>query len=268
MTQRRLAILTSILLLFCYAATLRGMVEQWAIDDDMSHGFLVPVVIAWIVWQSRNKWATTAMEPSSWGWVLLALGFAFHFAGAVGGGLFSESVGFVLSIAGAVVALGGFAWLRLWAFPLFLTLFMLPKLAIAYNQLTLPLQLLASKMAAKILTVAGATVIRDGNILDVGGHKVAVEEACNGIRFLLPLVFLAFVFAYVSRSRWWTGATLALFAVPVAIVANAMRVAAAGYWPKLTDGVPHEALGVAIFIFCLLTFVPLQRVVESWRPHA
>jgi len=267
-----MAILSGMLLLLCYASTLRGMVEQWITDDDMSHGFLAPMVIAWIVWQSRAKWKATTVQPSAWGWTLLGIGLAFHFAGVVGGGLFAESVGFVASIAGAVLALGGFAWLRLWAFPLFLTLFMLPKLAVVYNQVTLPLQLLASRVAAKILTVAGAAVIREGNILDVGGHRIAVEEACNGIRFLLPLVFLAFVFAYLSRSRWWTGVTLALFSIPIAIVANSLRVAASGYWPKLTDGAPHEALGVVIFVFCLLPFVPLQKLMESramkWRSHA
>jgi hypothetical protein len=68
-----------------------------------------------------------------------------------------------------------YAWIM--ALPLLLALFMLPKLALVYNQVTLPLQLLASRIAAGILTAAGIGVIREGNILDVAGHRVSVVEA-------------------------------------------------------------------------------------------
>jgi len=106
-----------------------------------------------------------------------------------------------VSVAGAVLSLGGFAYLRAWALPLLLALFMLPKLALVYNQVTLPLQLFASRMAAGILTASGIAVIREGNILDVAGRRVSVVEACNGIRYLLSLGFMAVVFAYLSDTK-------------------------------------------------------------------
>src|SRR5580658_2990140 len=187
--------LTVLLLLVCYASTLGGMIRQWSTDEDMGHGFLVPVVIAWIAWRERGRWRELDIEPSLWGFALLAAGGGLHAAGAIGAGLFASSLGLLLSIAGVVLGFGGFPLLRIWIFPLLLTLFMLPKLAIVYNQATLPLQLLASRLAAAILTISGLGVIREGNILDVGGHRVAVAEACNGIRFLLPLGFLSVIFA-------------------------------------------------------------------------
>jgi len=116
-----------------------------------------------------------------------------HFMSAMGAGLFAGAVAFVMSAAGAVLWLGGFAFLQIWAFPFLLALFMLPKLAIVYNQVTLPLQLLASRLAEVTLLAGGASVIREGNILDVGGHRVAVAEACSGIRYLLSLGFVAVV---------------------------------------------------------------------------
>src|SRR5436190_2192806 len=103
------------------------MYEQWSNDQDMSHGFLVPIVILWIVWRERGRWRTLRAEPSWWGFALLAPAAGLQFAGLLGVGLFAGSMAFLLSVAGAVLCLGGFAWLRALAFPLLLAIFMLPK---------------------------------------------------------------------------------------------------------------------------------------------
>src|SRR5579871_769401 len=223
--QTALVGLSALILLAGYSATLRGMFQQWMTDEDMGHGFIVPFVILWIVWRERKRWQALPVNPSWWGLAILLFGAAMQLISALGAGLFAGSVGFLISVAGAIVCLGGFAWLRVWAFPLALSIFMLPKLAIVYNQATLPMQLMASRMAAAILTGAGLAVIREGNILDVGGHQILVAEACNGIRYLLPLGFIAVLFGYLSDSRVWMRLVLLLAAVPIAIVANALRVA-------------------------------------------
>jgi exosortase len=141
--------------------------------------------------------------------------------------------------------------LRACAFPFLLSLFMLPKLAVVYNQATLPLQLLASRLAAAGLSLLGMAVIRQGNILAVHNHQVAVEEACNGVRYLLPLALLTLVFGYAARAKTWVRALVLALAIPLAIVANAFRVAAAAVNPALTEGTLHMLLGVAIFAVCL-----------------
>jgi len=265
--RQAIVVLTAAVLLACYAPTLRGMFEQWSNDEDMSHGFLVPVVILWIVWRERERWPTLRSEPSGWGVALLAAAAGLQFAGLLGVGLFAGSLAFLLSVAGAVLGLGGFAWLRALAFPLLLTVFMLPKLAVVYNQVTLPLQLLASRIAAGFLTTAGIGVIREGNILDVGGHRVAVVEACSGIRYLLSLGFMAVVFAYLSDSKSWMRLALLVAAIPIAILANAVRVAAAGWLPALETGAAHTASGVVIFVFCLFTLVLLRQVFNKVYVH-
>lgn len=258
--RQAVVVLTAVALVACYAPTLRGMFEQWSNDEDMSHGFLVPLVILWVVWRERQRWRTLEAEPNWWGFALLAAGAGVQFAGVIGVGLFAGSVAFLVSVAGAVLCLGGFAWLRVLAFPLALAVFMLPKLAIVYNQATLPLQLLASRIAAGILTGAGIGVIREGNILDVGGRRVAVVEACDGIRYLLALGFMAVVFAYLSDSKPWMRWALLVAAVPIAILANAVRVAAAGWLPSLETGVPHAVCGCFIFVLCLAALMLLRRL--------
>jgi exosortase len=260
--RKSVAVLTALALVGCYAPTLRGMFEQWRTDEDMSHGFLVPVIVLWIVWRERERWRTLPVQPTWWGLVLLASAAAMQFVAALGVGLFAGSLAFLVSIAGAVLCLGGFNWLRALAFPLALSVFMLPKLALVYNQTTLPMQLLASRIAAGLLTTAGIGVIREGNILDVGGHRVEVVEACNGIRYLLSLGFMAVVLGYVFDSKpgmWVMRVALLAAAIPIAIFANGVRVAAAGWSPSLDAGFPHEVSGWFIFVLCLATLILVRQ---------
>jgi len=259
-SRQTVAVLTAVALVACYAPTLRGMFEQWWSDEDMSNGFLVPLIILWIVWRERTRLRALKTESSWWGFALLASAAGMQLAGLLGVGLFAGSVAFLVSVAGAVLCLGGFAWLRALAFPLALAVFMLPKLAIVYDQVTLPLQLLASRLAAGMLTVAGIGVIREGNILDVGGHRVAVVEACDGIRYLLSLGFMAMVFGYLSDSKASMRLALLAAAVPIAIFANALRVAAAGWLPSLEAGFPHAVSGWFIFVLCLATLMLLRQL--------
>jgi exosortase len=243
--------LTVIALAACYASTLAGMADQWSSDEDMSHGFVVPLVIAWIVWKERGQWSRLTIEPSAWGIAVLLAAAALDLAGEAGAGLFARSLALLLSIVGVILCLAGVRWLRAWAFPLLLALFMLPKLAVVYNQTTLPLQLLASRMAAAMLTATGAAVIREGNILDIGGHRILVAEACSGVRYLLPLGFTALLIGYLFDSRPWMRLLLLAAAIPIAIFANGARVAAAGAIPALAEGTPHALSGVLIFAVCL-----------------
>ena len=258
--RQAVVVLTAVALVICYAPTLRGLFQQWSDDEDMSHGFLVPIVILWVLWRERERWLALEIDPNWWGFVVLATAAGLQFAGLLGAGLFAGSVALLVSVSGAVLCLGGWAWLRVMAFPLVLAIFMLPKLAVVYNQVTLPLQLAASRIAAGILMLAGIGVIREGNILDVSGHRVAVVEACNGIRYLLSLGFMAVVFAYLSDSKPWMRIVLLGAALPIAILANAVRVAAAGWLPSLEGGVPHAICGLFIFVLCMASLMLFRQL--------
>jgi exosortase len=269
MTRTRQAVLgsTAAALAACYAPALRGMVHQWSNDEDMSHGFVVPVLALWIVWRERQRWRALPAEQNPWGLAVLAAGAGMQCAAALGAGLFAGSVAFLVSVSGAVLCLGGVALLRAWAFPLLLTLFMLPKLAIVYNQATLPLQLLASRIAAGILTLAGMAVVREGNILDVAGRRLSVLEACDGMRYLLSLGFMAVVLAYLSDRKPWMRAALLAAAVPIAILANAVRVAAAGWLRWLAEGPAHAISGAFLFVLCLAALVLVERLFNKVYAH-
>lgn len=266
MINRRalIAAAAAVALLLCYASTLRGMVDQWSTDEDMSHGFAVPFVIGWILWRERARWSALTPSPSGWGFALLIGAAAMHAISSLGLGLFAASVAFLVSAVGVVLCLGGFAFLRAWSFPFALSLFMLPKLAIVYNQTTLPLQLLASRLASSTLAMIGYRVLREGVILDVGGHRVSVVEACSGVRYLLSLAFIAVVFAYLAGGKPFLRWLLLFASVPIAIVANAVRVAVSAAIPALDSGAPHEAAGAAVFVLCLILIFAVERLLHPY----
>jgi exosortase len=88
-------------------------------------------------------------------------------------------------------------------------------------------------------------------------------EACNGIRYLLSLGFMAVVFAYLADTKPWMRMALLVAAVPIAVVANALRVAAAGWLPSLAAGTPHAISGWLFFVLCLATLVVVRRLLNK-----
>jgi exosortase len=265
--RRVVVAVTAATLVVCYAPILKGMFYQWLDDEDMGHGLIVPIVILWIVWRERKRWVALSPEPSWWGLALLGVAACIQLMSVMGAGLFAGSIAFVLSVAGAVLLLGGLAFFRTWTFPFLLALFMLPKLAIVYNQVTLPLQLLASRLAEVMLLAGGTSVMREGNIIDAGGHKIAVAEACSGIRYLLSLGFVAVVLAYLSDAKPWMRVALLAAAVPVAIVANAVRVAASASVPALDSGALHAFCGGLVFVLCLAMLAIVRHLLNAAYAH-
>jgi len=248
----------------CYWPVLEQLVSEWAHDDDMGHGFLVPVAAVWIVWQQRKRLAL--MRPSGWGLALVLAGAALQFLGAISLGLFVGVLGLICTVVGIVVAAGGSAWLRALAFPLLLLLFILPKPDFAWNHIALPLQLLASQLAAAIARLTGTRVLREGNVLRVAGHPIAVAEACNGIRYLLSLGFVTLLWGHVAGLRGWKRLLMGVCAIPVAILVNALRVAGVAvmcrYSYPLAIGAFHDWSGWAALVVALILIGAAERVIR------
>lgn len=253
-----------LLLAICHAPALQRLVRQWSTDDDMSHGFFVPLVAGYIVWQKREQLLSLAPAPSWWGAALVIYAALQSYLANLGAELFLARTAFVLSLIGAVLFLGGWSYLRALAFPLFLLFLMVPIPAIIYNQITLPLQFLASRLAETALAVMGIPVLREGNILELPSQSLSVVEACSGIRSLLSLSFLSLVYGYFFDQRIWMRVVLLAATVPIAIAANAGRVTATGLLsevkPELAEGFFHTASGWVIFMVALAILVAFHQL--------
>jgi exosortase len=254
------------LLILTYLPILWRMVNQWNNDDDMGHGFFVPLVALYVVWQMRETLLAIVPRPNWFGLVLLVWGAVQMAVGMLGAELFLQRSAFLVSIVGSIVFLGGWPLLSALRFPLCMLIFMIPIPAVIYNQITFPLQLLASRVAEWALTLIGIPVLRDGNVLELASQKLSVVEACSGIRSLLSLSFLSLVYGYFFEEnrivyRW----LLFLSTVPIAIAANSFRVSLTGilseYNPELAQGFFHSLEGWVIFVFALVLLVGFHRLI-------
>ena len=212
----------------------------------------------------RGRIAGVAAKPNWWGLAIMVFAGLQLWIGTLGAELFISRTSFVISVIGAVLLLGGTAYLRAFAFPLFLLFFMIPIPAIIYNQITFPLQLFASRVAEGSITVLGIPVIREGNVLELAQQKLNVVEACSGIRSLLTLTFLSLVYGYFTEKRTWVRVVLFLATIPIAIIQNAGRVTitgvAAQFNPDLAEGWFHEAQGWVTFMVAFAILALFHQV--------
>jgi exosortase len=247
------------LLIAAYFPILRALVLQWSTDEDVGHGFLVPVVAGYIAWQRRDKLAALPRKPAWWGVALMVWGGVQAWLGMLGAELFLQRSAVLISLVGLLLVLGGTALVRALTFPLLLLPFMIPIPAVIYNQITFPLQLFASRVAEFVLETIGIPVLRDGNILELASQKLSVAEACSGIRSLLSLTFLSLVYGYFFEARVWMRWVLFCATVPIAILANAGRVTITGILSEidtsLAGGFFHSLEGWIIFLIALTMLV-------------
>jgi exosortase len=254
------------LLLLSYAPVLWRLVRQWDSDPDMGHGFFVPIVVGFIVWQKRAELLALPTAPNWWGLaVVLYAGLQLWIA-TLGAELFLARTAFVISVIGMVLLLGGTAWVRALAFPLFLLFFMIPIPTVVYNNITFPLQLLASRVSTEALNMMQIPVLREGNVLELADQKLSVVEACSGIRSLLSLTFLSLVYGYFFERKVWMRVVLFFSTIPIAIVANASRVTLTGVLaeskPELAEGFFHTASGWVIFMVALAILLVLHQILN------
>jgi exosortase len=253
------------LVLVCYAPVMVPLVRQWAWDDDMGHGFFVPVIAAYVAWQRRHELMAIAPKPNWWGLAVVLWGGLQVFVAILGVELFTARTAVVITVIGVVWFLCGTEILRKLAFPLFLLFFMVPIPAVVYTQITFPLQILASRLADFALTVIGIPVLREGNILELPSGPLSVVEACSGIRSLLSLTFLSLVYGYLFEKKTWRRVVIFLATIPVALIANGGRVTLTGILsqvnPDLAHGFFHESTGmVTFFAAAVMLFVLHQTL--------
>jgi len=216
-----------------YLPILSFLVQNWIDDEDMGHGFFVPLVAGYLVWAKRDQFLYEEYSPNYWGLLVVLLGAAQMLVAHLGVELFLSRTAFLVSLVGIVLLYGGTRLLRTLSFPLGLLIFMIPIPAIIYNQITFPLQLFASQVAETSLALLGIPVLREGNILELPSQRLSVVEACSGIRSLLALSFLSLTYAAVFDDKRWMRFVLLVMTIPIAVLSNALRVTLTGLFSEV-----------------------------------
>lgn len=266
----------AVLLIALYYRIGIKLVSDWYNIPDYSHGFLVPLFSIFLLWDNRKKIAATRIQPSWAGLPLVVFGLLILIFGVYGVDLFTSRVSFVILLSGLVWTFLGSAMLRQLRFPVLVLLLAIPFPAIIFNQITFPLQLLASKLASSILPLLGVPTLQEGNVIQLPVMKLEVAEACSGIRSLMSLFTLAVFYGYFLERTTRRRLILALASIPIAVAANAIRIVGTGlcvqYWdPTKALGFFHEFSGWVIFVIslgCLYLIHRLMRIVAPPKEKA
>jgi exosortase len=259
------------LTLWLYASTGLHLALQWWRDPNFSHGFFVPLFSLFLLWQEKERLRRITPRPSWWGLAILLAALCLLIIGQMGAELFLARFSLLILLAGLIVLFSGWPLLRAVAFPLAFLLLMIPIPTILFNQITFPLQLLASQISAFVLPLFGVPTLLEGNIIHIPTMPLEVAEACSGIRSLMSLITLSIIYGYLMERRVWVRWLLAIASVPIAIAANSVRIIGTGllvqYWDAdKAEGFFHASWGWIIFVVSLLMLYGLHVVVRLIFP--
>jgi exosortase len=259
------------LLVLLYHGIVLALVRDWWNNPDFSHGFFVPLFSAFVVWHQRSKLRTLELRPNWFGLLVIGGSLVVLVVGVLGAEMFLSRSSLVFLLGGMIIYFAGWQYFRALLFPWAVLFLMIPIPVIIFNQIALPLQFLASRLATWLLGLVGVPVLREGNIINLPSMSLEVVEACSGIRSLVSLITLAVIYGYFAEPRRLVRLALVIAAVPVAVIANGIRIMGTGllgqYWdPDKAQGFFHEFSGWVIFLLALSILYLIHRSFSLWHP--
>jgi len=239
------------------------MVDQWS-RDEYSHGYLLPLVAGYFIWQKKNELSKIAFNGSWVGVALFLMGLFGFLVGELSTLFTVIQYSFLLALGGMLLAIMGWSAFRVILVPFFILFFTVPLPNFLYNNLSAFLQLISSELGVWVIRWFGISVFLEGNVIDLGEFKLQVVEACNGLRYLFPLMSLGFIAAYLYKDSLWKKAVVFLSTIPITVLMNSFRIGVIGvmveYWGKdMAKGFLHDFEGWFVFMACTAVLV-----MEMW----
>jgi exosortase D (VPLPA-CTERM-specific) len=278
----RLTLLTWFLMAGALAAVViaarTGLAQMlgWLLNrPEYSHGIIIPFVAAFLVWQRRDQIERISFTGSWTGLFIALLGASLGAVGKMSALFTIEDYSVLITLYGVVLALTGWRVFRLIWVPLLILIFMVPLPEFLYQNFSAELQLLSSRIGVWFMRLFGVTVYLEGNVIDLGVYKLQVAEACDGLRYLFPLMTIGFLIAYFFKAALWKRALLFLSSIPITILMNSLRVGTIGvmveHWGVgMAEGFLHEFQGWVVFMasgaLLMLEMILLARIDAARRP--
>ncbi len=248
-----------------FASMLGGLYRIWILQPEYSHGIIIPLLSVFLIWRRRHELHGLPFTGSWIGLPLIAAGLILRYLGESTTMRTIEHYAFLLVLYGLVLALTGPAiFRRLWM-PLLILVFAIPLPNLFGNELSVHLQLLSSQIGVAAMRAAGVSVLLEGNVIDLGNYQLEVAQACSGLRYLFPLMTLAFIAAYLFRGPWWKRTVIFLSSIPVTVLMNSLRIAFIGitvdrWGPGMAQGALHQFEGWLVFMLSTATVLLIALV--------
>jgi exosortase D (VPLPA-CTERM-specific) len=256
---------------------LTNMWGWWIDSEEYSHGLLIPPVAAFLIWQQKDRLERVAFSGSWLGVALVLLGGAFLVLGQLGTVYVLVQYAYLITLYGLVLAFLGWQAFRLIAVPALILLFMIPLPQFLLANLSTKLQLVSSEIGVYLMRLFNISVFLEGNVIDLGGYKLQVVEACSGLRYLFPLMTLGFLMAIFYKAALWKRVLLFLSSIPITVLMNSFRIGIIGitvdrWGTEMAEGLLHQFQGWMIFMLSALIMVGeivvltrIGREAGTWR---
>jgi exosortase len=267
-------VLIGVLLTIAFWPILVSMYGSWFDEHAyMEHGILVIPAAVYMAWAKKDRLVQVPRQPSVWGLFVMTWGALQAVLGIAAQWVWVGRMAFLVSLVGCIAAFFGWRMVRELTYPLCTLILMVAPPTFIFERLTLSLQLLASRLGETVLEALGFSVLRQGNVLEMVGIKLSVEEACSGIRSLLAIIFMCVLYNYFFVRGARMKALILVMATPIAILGNAVRIVATGvasqYNPALVSGAAHEAFGyvsvAAAAVGCVLFHIMATSAAKGWQ---
>lgn len=230
------------------------MVKWWG-RDEYSHGYILPFVALFLIWQKIPELAGTPFTKNWYSVLLLLTGLVVCLVGELGTLYTVIQYGFLITLAGLSLSLMGWRGFQIILVPSFVLFFMVPLPNFLYNNLSAALQLVSSNIGVDVIRMFGITVFLEGNVIDLGEFKLQVVEACSGLRYLFPLMSLGYIMVCVFKGALWKKVIIFLSTMPITVLMNSFRIGVIGvlveHWGKsMAEGFLHDFEGWVVFMAC------------------
>ncbi len=249
--------ISAILLIYGFWGGIIDMLDRWGNKEEYGYAYFLPFIAVYLIWQRRDRLVAAEFSPSWFGVVIVLVAGCLFFIGEIATTFTLIQYALVLIVMGLAYALLGWQAFKIISGPLLLLFFIVPLPPFIYNNLSGKLQLISSQLGVEVIRWFGISVYLEGNVIDLGDYKLQVVEACNGLRYLFPLVSLAFLAAYLYRVEFWKRVVVFLSSIPITVLMNSFRIGVIGvlvenWGQKQADGFLHYFEGWVIFMACLL----------------
>ncbi|MGE0083139.1 MAG: exosortase A [Desulfococcaceae bacterium] len=258
MTERRMTspavqtVMLSLSFALLYHHTISGLIHDWSSDENYSHGFLIPFIAGYMIWQKKTELKKIISAPGKWGLFFILFAIALHIAGNIGAEFFTMRFSIPVMLFGLVLYFFGKETAREVWVPIAYLIFMIPIPSIIWNHVAFPLQLFAAKLTANIIYFIGIPVLREGNVLHLANTSLEVVDACSGLRSLTSLLALSAAFAYIGSLKNPNKWILFLSAIPIAVLVNIIRLTSTAMMARwigaeTAQGFLHDMSGMLVF---------------------
>jgi len=255
-----LFILSVSLLMFIHFDGLSLMVNWWETREEYGHGFMIPFITLFLIWQKKDQIEKIEFEKSWFGVLLVTVGLFLFYAGELSAIYTVIQYAFLITLFGVMLSLMGRKAFKVILVPMLILIFMIPLPTFLFNNLSSQLQLISSQIGVAIIRLFDISVFLEGNVIDLGVFKLQVVEACSGLNYLFPLMTLAFITAYFFTGSFWKKAIIFLSSIPITILMNSFRIGVIGimveYWGiEMAEGFLHDFEGWVVFMSCVAILI-------------